>query len=702
MLLPSFRSTTDCKLLRQERTESRAWPPEEEIEKLFQKSDEKSMLQREFFSAKMLVERESFASPERAQNKIKDWIVSNPAPCGLEWDAARDMPWLEVPVPVYYRGKNEGDLAWLLLGLRPEGETESLYSFDDKKVLCTSIEAIKNALRLATEQTGRTFVCTVRHSSSEMQGDSLGLPVWLAAMVLAEIAGRPEDEASLRQAFRSVLASGALDKNGKLTPVEGVDKKATMCRFSDARRFLYCGTSLLSDRFCFPVSNKEDAWFLLKCSDEKVWNILYSLGRDLKAFWEELLPVIASTWMKDKAKVSQALIYGAMCGFLKEAPDCCENSEYLGHACTLMENKMGRDEFLPLFPYEWAKDQKASVALFRLCQLQITQENHRGMVQKKGEGWETLAKKCREVVEDCGARVEPYFLESDARTFVRRHNAFDFRSFREAEQELLSRCAKIDYTDISAGKAYGTLCQCAAFRGDKEAESLALLSIEKFGNTAKGKEEAVRRNADLAYIYWDKAADCDEAAKAEQYVRTAEGYVEKYIADCGEDNFRFAEALKARKFAERHLFAERRKKTLADRAIELDVSARKAMAEDIIKEGKTIPHPWHLFFYNSGIALQDASLLEFARKLFCLEKEGSTLRVMELLPLSRLVTMENFCSDAEERAKEVLKEIRMAVDGGALDKEHFRDLLEVENDNALAALAMVRDNTRKYFPFSYR
>lgn len=75
---------------------------------------------------------------------------------------------------------------------------------------------------------------------------------------------------------------------------------------------------------------------------------------------------------------------------------------------------------------------------------------------------------------------------------------------------------------------------------------------------------------------------------------------------------------------------------------------------------------------------------------------------MELLPLSRLVTMENFCSDAEERAKEVLKEIRMAVDGGALDKEHFRDLLEVENDNALAALAMVRDNTRKYFPFSYR
>ena len=660
------------------------------------------MLQREFFSAKMLVERESFTSPEKAQNKIKDWIVSNPAPCRLEWDAARDMPWLEVPVPVYYRGKNEGDLAWLLLGLRPEGETESLYSFDDKKVLCTSIEAIKNALRLATEQTGRTFVCTVRHSSCEMQGDSLGLPVWLAAMVLAEIAGRPEDEASLRQAFRSVLASGALDKNGKLTPVEGVDKKATMCRFSDARRFLYCGTSLLSDRFCFPVSNKEDALFLLKCSDEKVWNILYSLGSNLKAFWEELLPVIASTWMKDEVKVSQALIYGAMCGFLKEAPDCCENSEYLGHACTLMENKMGRDEFLPLFPYEWAKDQKASVALFRLCQLQITQENHKGVMREKGEGWETLAKKCREVVEDCGSRVEPYFLESDARAFVRRHNAFDFRSFREEEKELLSRCAKIDYTDISAGKAYGTLCQCAAFRGDEEAESLALLSIEKFGNTAKGKEEAVRRDHDLAYIFWDKAANCSDVDNAEKYVKEAEGYAEKYIANCGKDNFRFAEALKARKFAERHLFAERWKKTSADSAIDLDVRARKAMAEDIIKEGKTIPHPWHLYFYNSGIALQDASLLEFARKLFCLEKEGSTLRVMELLPLSRLVTMENFCSDSEERSKEVLKEIRMAVDGGALDKEHFRDLLEVENDNALAALAMVRDNTRKYFPFSYR
>jgi len=112
-------------------------------------------------------------------------------------------------------------------------------------------------------------------------------------------------------------------------------------------------------------------------------------------------------------------------------------------------------------------------------------------------------------------------------------------------------------------------------------------------------------------------------------------------------------------------------------------------------------HPWQLWAHNLGRMARKIQATKEAEKYYhgalrhCLcHHLGATVQVMALLPLSGLDALGALDSSALE---ETVAAVRKAA--AHLDPEHLQPVFEMD---PAALLALVRDNPRRLFPFSYR
>jgi len=644
-------------------------------------------------------------------------------PGSLDWATALSMPWMEIVVPLCpTESGGTASLAWFLMGLVPEREKlASPSSCVRDHILCLrqgimveetecdqpcpmgqgACRAATTAIRLAEKETGRSFVLFARHASYSFDGGSLALPVWLGAMALAKgLDASP------------VLATGALDENGFLLPVGGIEAKAGMRAMAGAKRFVYPASSAARvPSGGFPIHRKEDALFLLGEADERFWRTVHPFSYDPMFFWDQL-PVLTS-WKDDNSKkewIGHAMSYAEQCGSL-DIPEK-EKGAVLGTVCTFLE-KVKYDlkekvfnEILNLFPLEWAKGQEESTDIFRLCQLHITSLNHNagdiGM-------WERLAEACRDAVQNSAHSVSPLFLEFYTRQCGGGHNWFFFNEPEELLEKMNKEIARFGaYREQAVGKACGILCAGAAFRAagmpdsDEEyrkAIAFAEKSKANFGESIQGEIEKLRRDLDLAYIYWDRRAEGDREsalACADRYIRGTRDLDVKR-------NKPYAEALKARAKADFKLNGSLECSDI-EWLQEGQENFYKSVEDSLADESKT-GHPWTLYFYNAAIALQDDSALyrECLKRSYelCEVRDGklNTIGLLGLLPLSLMVEIKECSNFACNEAKELLSLLNSDKYKKLFNMEHFEPLLNCSTEEALEK---VRKDTKRFFPFSFR
>lgn len=640
-------------------------------------------------------------------------LLAGMAPAGLSWEECLSMPWLEVPVPVVNAETGKASLHWYLAGLLKGHRKHRVVKGSPKAG--RRDHAVEHALEVARTSLGAgggdTFFAAVpRHPSLEFDGDSLGLPIWLGAMTLARMQGLERKEAEqLRAAFGEILATGALDENGSLRLVDGVERKAALAgrRFS---RFLYPASSTKGvPSKGFPLVFKEDAEFLLESVDERFWRAVYTFRFDPGSFWLQL-PILGSWRGEENAsRLSLALEYARNCGcWVLPRTEGLDTDVLLENLCSFLEKrdlrlKENRRRLLEVFPLDWVERQERTVNLFRLCQLQITYWNSRG---RDISSWIAIVEECRNAVRNSGRNVSAMFLSYYARLNEGFHNKFIFRcpsAVKKGMWEELRPFAKC--REQAAGEIYGMLCQGAAFRGyRKEALRLAALSEKKFGLDKEGRLEALRRDADRAHIHWDRK-DGGFVELHEQACRHARRYIRK-SKGC-DVNYPYAEALKARIHAEA---ARRLGKPVPPRFLGEAVShmeKRKQSGEN----GFINIHPWQLYFYNAGSACLSSGnrkqrelaieLLMYSREL-CLHGDVA-IECMALLSLSQLASAKGLEPEDELIAARVFQDMEAAVEGNRLDPQHFAPLLELaKQGRVLAALAAVRSDPQRFFPFNYR
>lgn len=665
------------------------WPEPDACARIFAAEGEDALRLREVLAAKALLAGD--ACPAFVREALRQ---GHPSPCGLAWEEAFAMRWTETAVPLWEKGTENGRLAYFLLGLMPAGAPSPEPSFCSMaQSACT---ATRQALRFAFERTGRRFAVAARHSACEFEGASLGLPLWLGAVSLAE--GR---------SMSGVLATGALNDAGRLVPVEGIAQKAGLRDLAGAKRFVYPASS--AERVPaggFPIHQKEDAVFLLDDVDERFWRTIHPFSYDPQFFWHQL-PSIAAWRNKDEVRL--ALRYASLCGSMEQAAGGAALA--LSSACDFLEKFKGSlpeesAAMMALFPLEWAGAQEKSVDLFRICQLHITSLSH-----KSGDisAWADLAESCRQAVQGKASSVSPKFLEFYARKYGSFHNAFFFGE----QEELLAKMREERerfraYRERAVGKACGILCAAAAFRQEfTEALRLAKESAYNFGDDMAGRLDALRRESDRAYIYWDMGDMEKACAHAKEYIRVSE--------EAGE-NRGFVHVLKARIQAEGR---QRAPSAQAWAASPWREEAFRGEVLSLLEAELDHSHTWPLYFYNAALALQDDSCLS----LRCMERSRllftsgwarggrlTAIAIMGLLPLSLLAEREGSRKAALDEAALLLDSLRSSVaeeeeadtamKEGRFSRKHFADLLACSH--AADALRLIREDTRRFFPFSYR
>lgn len=717
------------------------WPDEEQCEALFSRLDEMKSgssesgpgeggavpleelrgLQQEVLSAKALLAGGALQIPGYVLERLTG---RGRLPEGLDWATALSMPWQEIVVPLRStkQGSSEGELAWFLMGLMSEGkELASPSSCGRDHILCLrkgimmeekeceqpcpmgqgACRAATTAIRLAEEETGRSFVLFARHASYSFEGGSLALPVWLGAMTLA----RGLDASP-------VLATGALDKNGFLLPVEGIEVKASMRAISGAQRFVYPAASATRvPSGGFPIHRKEDALFLLQETDERFWRTVHPFSYDPMFFWDQL-PVLTS-WTRKRDWVEHALRYAEQCGCF-ELPEG-EKGAVLGRVCSFLERfkndlKDACDKVLKLFPLEWAEHQEKNTDIFRLCQIHITSLNHKGQVTRE---WEELAEHCRTAVQNSAHSVSPLFLEFYTRQCDSWYNLFFFEEPEELLAKMSEERARFSvYREQAVGKACGALCNGAAFRAAVKSSAeeygnafkLADESEANFGNDRQGMLDKLRRDLDRTYAYWDRQDDGDR----ERALFCADRYIRVTYEQDEEGNKPYAEALKARVRAD-----IRKNGPLECPEPEWLEKDFRGEVEEFLQDGRKTRHPWMLYFYNAAIALQKEPDLyrECLERSYRLCEAGggrlSTVSLLGLLPLSLLAEMparRNFALIEAERLLSLLRAFSVHepgkdVDKGLFNRAHFEPLLTCPAEEALQK---VREDTKRFFPFNYR
>jgi hypothetical protein len=682
------------------RPHNRIWPEEEApfdvCDEIFWHLDDAYRLP--FLS---VLAASALLSTESIKEEAFYWLSRKTPPSGLglpfeKWQELLSWSWIKISIPLVssYSGKGI-----IVDGLFGKGAKPIKHLLPQKAFCSMSVEtrrAIDKArsnLPGGAEEMGLFFWPILDFEEQPyISGESLALPVYLAWRTLFEGCATP-----------NLSATGAIDDNGVVLPVEGMDQKIRVAERHGLSGLIVPSGCTLTPEIqpkteLIPVSDLTEAWivwsFYLPGKGASMSLLLHNSGSALNRaqMMLELPKGFLSTVEKRSNGISNALSDVLADKkdahvFLWRLEKMALSSESDIEQLCLLTDPVTPDKIKKL--KEFSPDNA-----FRICNIKISILNNMGRTQE--------ADKCAAISKELIPSLTPWD-EMDSGIFnfynlriVSLHNRYSFDPditeklapelkglLEQFTQKLaLRRQRNPNAVSEALGSFFGTLAQHYGFCGHAfidKFEAALEKALDAFGGgkvPGKPREEWLR---DISYRIY-ACLEGEMIEDAEKYLLT---YLQiNHLADMipTRDPFRLAALLRF--------------------AADAQLSGFMDLASSSIKH---IPkkHPYQLCLYNAG-RLKDAGT-EARRRfwkesvLFSLSYRGATLRAMALLPLTRLY--EEGLED-EDFLRQKTEQVLGILSTKELNTEHFRPILNAKGwEEALRAASAY---SKSLFPFTYR
>ena len=630
--------------------------------------------------------------PEWFCEWTQDYIDVGTYLSGISLNEAIKGSWSIAPVALV---RGHARLRYFVCGYLPDNNDLKLFPpWAANLMENSSKEAVMQAAYVAqrffpTKGSLYCYPLAVPNDSIQFKGGSLGLPIALGFARALTRQGKP----------CRLLASGILDRDGKILPVAHLDKKVAIAMPKDFRLFIYPTANeppnTIEGLEALPAYCFDHAW---------MFSLLYSPGRgaELLLFLKILedparfvtdAVSVPHEWLSwagkhDKAKtvnnavIEDPILIGRLVSAMKGALENGKLEQCEG-VCGLFDDAdLARAaKQAPLAVFEWYT---VNMGLF----------NHRGMVGEASK-WANQAdmllhKAVKADIESVATFYNHYFVCS--------HNRYVFEpELPEALKKILEvleriyrmRCESGCFAYPVLGRLYGSISQNFSFCGPTyldNAKRYSQMAQKALGRdvSPEFKDEWLRQLNYLTYAYLD-AGQLDRAKETllEYLEIDALSGVWSSLAPFTS----WQHALLARFFAE------------ADCA----EPSRRYYGWVLEHKDSLLckRHPWQLWLYNNGrigISVDDeAEALNFfseSIKLCLSEKAGTTMTVMALLAFSGIWKL-----GALDRvdALDIERHIQKAVQ--SLDGRHF-DVLKRASLGEI--LEMIWFQPEMLFPFTYR
>lgn len=603
---------------------------------------------------------------------------------GAELALLEMLCWRQIFVPVA-----AGELGRLHVALVGSGETVPDSTSWNARVLADDSRRALDVARWLARLHARHDSCFLFLCSASRQpiieGDSLGLPCYLGAVAAAG-----------NLSCGSILATGRLDKDGQVHPVEYLSHKLDAAG-QGFTLFLHpagCGAPGPAGLECVPVTHVREALEIMACGQpgmnlkiahaEQVLQAGQGMAREICSFRSPM-----ATWVwRNRDRVAMVL---------QEDPGIEELVPHLQKwtdSTLLLDVDLG-NAVLDCLPVERIRDRKglSARAVWEICVLQMTKANHRGDLASL-QIWTDLANSLRSCIgrhDDCGRMLTLHFVQ---RLIGGKHNRFEFSGLtedhevaeevRELEMAYDRHCARHGSCSSAVlGKYYGTLGQHYGFLGPNYLEQ-ALATLDKAIVYFHGEEKEQRQERDRDRLYQVFAlSSAGRVDEAERVLRELENLWRDGAWNGSSMNPYQLHAL-----------------------LRLHVDAGRAMDSVLWHEIREkwqqgpLGHPSQLISYNLGLLAKNSDmaidLLRHSSRQCLADDSGPTIRVMALLPLARLYEIQPSDRVVSTQVDQALEPIR----NGSLSTEHFRFVLDA--GGWADVLSCVVKRRTELFPFSYR
>ncbi len=612
----------------------------------------------------------------------------------FSWSELVQLNWKSVPIVLASRDRAVVNCFLVASGhsrssLLPDNDSITL----DKK----AESAIDCAFRLASERYESSFFCwpLLSGTRNELYGGSIGLPVYLGFVSLAESLFMPK-----------LLATGEIDQKGYVYRVEQVSQKAAAA-YKGGFHGIVLPEENCTDRLetkgieVLPVRDVEVA--------RELWSN-FELGQGRKMlFWIDSfkdnrpsltnlldIPSCLLPWLRMQSDtLREKLSLGQ--------PDPSEMHLFVQKLETLLEKPARNLEMLELISgiLDWSSIESLGLnhpeLAWNICLIRIMLHNHKGQVSEARE-WIGRALSFERRLERFEKGDQNIVLTYIHRLVGEYHNNYTFKpdvlnDFEPFFHQKLKRY-QAGYEDKRArgekpvwpnmGKLYGTMAQNYGFCGPdyiRQTEEMIQKAIQAFGDFEEPsyRSECLRDLSYLFFAYMDAG-----------YCQEAENTLCRYL-----------EVEKLKQFKPYldnpyKLFCLFRFQAETGLVVPEHISWVLGSARFFKHE-----HPFQLILYNCGhiVGQPDKKRWLWERAVdSCFSvKGGATTHIMALLPLSCLW---RYSLNRKDYLEPLVHKAIEPVKREMLDRNHFKVLLEAGNWQEV--LDKVIDKKETLFPFSYR
>lgn len=568
------------------------------------------------------------------------------------------LPWRLAPVPVL--GAHGPERASLLVGLDAPDPALPL-AWDP-----LAQDAARTVAHLAAARLGARAVILPLLPHTRLHGPSLALPAALAAWAAAHGHELPD-----------ILATGALDPQGRVLPVEDVPAKARL----GGTLFLYPAGALPPDHpGALAVRHLDEAEAALRWPAPEAAARVLHLERLLAAaltrpvtLAAELaaLPPALTPWLRHRQpQLTQALA---------ASPDLPRLADGLLHLDPGL-----REALLACLPVETAQARPEAAWAIALAQMDAA--NHRGDLAGFAR-WREVGRRHETRVCHLDNGPAQILLRAVIAAIGERHNRYDFPhplpldpAAQAALEELeavwgrrrsrLGPCAC-----IILGQYYGTMGQHYGFLGPPFLDQCLHhlhLAKEAFCAEHTGRRDDTERDILYGLFALADAGQYDAAIREMDAMVLRRGGVDQL------NPYELHGLLRIH----------------ADAGAPLPAGTLTAVIGRVERQGRP-RHPWQLVALNLARLLPDPRQQRhwLERAATWCQAQGPTVQVMALLPLALLAR-----AGAKVDAAAVARALA-PVQQGLLHVPHFAPLLELA---ASAVLDLVASNPARFFPYTYR
>ena len=527
-----------------------------------------------------------------------------------------------------------------------------------------------------------------------IQGDSLALPVALAAVLLQQGQSWPN----------GFFATGGLQTDGTITSVSGLREKEQLARQHGCRLFLHPspgpGPSPRSgSQACADLNQARDALQCFQSGHKPATIALYQACRysldHLLAHLHELPPGLIAPYprLPGQQQWCQQMLARAAGNpgqYLAPLADCfrrCRNSP--AHAAILSQ-LFEPQQLVSLISTNPSHDVVRAACSW--IESMLAHATHHGDTDTAAT-WERISEQVRpqlELDDAIGLILREIVAE--------RFNRYDFRPALPARFDALlstiARAQKITgQSSYQLGAMYGTLAQNYGFCGPAffpDLDQAARLAETAFGH--RYKRETARTLNYRIYGLLDQGRHDLAASLLSSYLD---------LPGPADTNTIFQQALS--------LLRQQEQDSLFQAAVALRylASANVLLQDRFPKEilpgvMQSHSHPWQLICVNLARLALVTDQTKPARQLLLkainiCEQGGATMQAMALLPLSLLHRYQLADVDTLDKAQKLRQWL---VEESGLNQRHFSVLTGKSQPESL--LATVWEKRKQLYPFSYR